>query len=56
MQKVLPKLRGDERVAETLEKLRDALEQALGADSRAVNKLNWMMKELEAFGSTQFWR
>ena len=56
MQKVLPKLRGDERIGETLEKLRDELKGALGEESRSVVKLNWMIEELSTFGSTQFWR
>ena len=56
MQKVLPKVRGDERIGETLEKLRDVLKNALGEESTSVSTLNWMIEELSAFGSTQFWR
>lgn len=56
MQKVLPKLRGDERIQETLEKLRNVLDDELGSDSYAGRKLRWMLDELNAFGSTHFWR
>jgi len=56
MQKVLPKLRGDERIEDALEELQSKLTDVLGERSRAVDKLDWMMKELRAFGSTQFWR
>jgi len=56
MQKVLPKLRGDERIQEPLEKLRVLLSRELGTESRAVAKLQWMLDELNAFGSTHFWR
>ncbi len=56
MQKILPKLRGDERILETLEGLLDTLKVALGEESRSVAKLRWMLEELKAFGSTQFWR
>ena len=56
MQKVLPKLRGDDRIQETLSDLQDLLSDKLGAGSRAVGKLAWMIAELDTFGSTQFWR
>lgn len=56
MQKVLPKLRGDERVHETLVQLRTTLAGVIGEGSRSVSKLTWMLDELAAFGSTQFWR
>jgi hypothetical protein len=56
MQKVLPKLRGDERIHATLTELRAVLAEALGEGRRSVAKLDWMIDELEAFGSTQFWR
>jgi hypothetical protein len=56
MQKVLPKLRGDERIRETLRDLRDLLSNELGTKSRSADKLKWMLDELDAFGSTQFWR
>jgi MoxR-like ATPase len=56
MQKVLPKLRGDDRIRETLGDLHDLLSDRLGAGSRSVDKLTWMIAELDAFGSTQFWR
>jgi hypothetical protein len=56
MQKVLPKLRGDDRVRETLVELKKVLGAELGEESRSIAKLQWMLGELEAFGSTQFWR
>jgi len=56
MQKILPKLRGDERIQGTLEGLLKTLEEDLGEESRSVAKLRWMLEELKAFGSTQFWR
>ncbi len=56
MQKVLPKLRGDERIQKILEKLRDLLGQELDPECHSVTKLQWMLDELKAFGSTQFWR
>jgi hypothetical protein len=39
-----------------LEELKSELLDALGEHSRSVDKLDWMIKELRAFGSTQFWR
>ena len=56
MQKISPKLRGDERIQETLEGLCQVLIDELGAESRSVVKLKWMIEELAAFGSTHFWR
>jgi len=56
VQKILPKLRGDERIQETLEGLLDTLTEDFGEESRSVAKLRWMLEELKAFGSTQFWR
>ena len=56
VQKVLPKLRGDERIQETLERLDELLPESLGEDSRSVDKLRWMLEELQTFGSTHFWR
>jgi len=56
MQKVLPKLRGDERIQETLEELREMVVDVLGERSRSAVKLAWMIDELEAFGSCHFWR
>lgn len=56
MQKILPKLRGDDRIRDTLEKLLELLKGQLGAQSRSVRKLTWMLEELNTFGSTHFWR
>jgi energy-coupling factor transporter ATP-binding protein EcfA2 len=55
MQKILPKLRGDERIQKPLEQLRDLLRTELNG-SQSVAKLEWMLQELAAFGSTHFWR
>jgi hypothetical protein len=56
VQKILPKLRGDERIQEALEGLLEILTEALGEGSQSATKLHWMMEELKSFGSTQFWR
>lgn len=56
VQKILPKLRGDERIQKILERLDELLPERLGEDSRSVDKLRWMLEELQAFGSTHFWR
>jgi 5-methylcytosine-specific restriction endonuclease McrBC GTP-binding regulatory subunit McrB len=56
MQKILPKLRGDERARETLSDLRDLLKVRLGEGSRSVGTLERMLDELDTFGSTEFWR
>jgi 5-methylcytosine-specific restriction endonuclease McrBC GTP-binding regulatory subunit McrB len=56
MQKILPKLRGDERIKDTLNNLHELLKKELGESSRSAVKVGWMCQELEQFGSTHFWR
>ncbi|MGC9467941.1 MAG: McrB family protein [Anaerolineae bacterium] len=56
MQKILPKLRGDERIQDALESLQGYLAQELGETSNSVRKLGWMLEELKTYGSTHFWR
>jgi hypothetical protein len=56
MQKVLPKLRGDERIEEALTDLAAYLDQELGPHSQCVRKVRWMIEELNRYGSTHFWR
>jgi energy-coupling factor transporter ATP-binding protein EcfA2 len=56
MQKILPKLRGDERITGVLEHLHEMLKKELGDNSRSAAKVGWMREELEQFGSTHFWR
>ncbi|NHN34408.1 McrB family protein [Paenibacillus agricola] len=55
-EKVLPKLRGDDRIAELLVELREAFAAHLGEESASHGHIGRMEKELMRYGATQFWR
>lgn len=55
-EKVLPKLRGDDRIAELLAELRQAFQERLGEASVCCGHVVRMEKELTRYGATQFWR
>lgn len=59
MQKILPKIRGDEQLIPMLEKVRDLVKEQLGMDHyspRSLRRLNEMIHEANNFGTCQFWR
>lgn len=55
-EKMLPKLRGDERISELLITLKNKFQQFFGEDSLSLGHAVRMEKELERYGATQFWR
>ncbi|WLR57325.1 hypothetical protein LC048_10945 [Mesobacillus subterraneus] len=55
-EKVLTKVRGDERIAEMLRKMEVWLKENLEADSISLKHVKRMQEELEYYGATQFWR
>lgn len=55
-EKVLPKLKGDDRIAEMLKDLKEAFLEHLGAESTSCSHITRMEEELLRYGSTQFWR
>ncbi|WHY73780.1 McrB family protein [Fictibacillus enclensis] len=55
-EKMLPKLRGDERITELLFTLKNDFSVYFDEDSESVAHIERMEKELERYGSTQFWR
>ncbi|TXK82574.1 McrB family protein [Paenibacillus sp. N3.4] len=55
-EKVLPKLRGDDRIAELLGELKEAFAEHLGEESTSHGHIHRMEKELLRYGATQFWR
>ncbi|ESU33416.1 hypothetical protein G3A_06370 [Bacillus sp. 17376] len=55
-EKVLTKVRGDERIAEMLRKMDVWLEENLETDSISLKHVKRMQEELEYYGATQFWR
>ncbi|MBH0157317.1 AAA family ATPase [Fictibacillus sp. 5RED26] len=55
-EKVLPKLRGDERISDLLSELRNKCLNHFGEESLSHTHLVRMEKELERYGATQFWR
>lgn len=54
--KVLPKVRGDGRIAEVLDKLEAFLDEAFGGTSQCSRAVKRMKKELAEQGSTRYWR
>lgn len=59
MQKVLPRIRGDERITQSLEKIAGLVEQETKAEncqSCSLKRLREMLDELNDFGTCQFWR
>jgi 5-methylcytosine-specific restriction enzyme B len=55
-EKVLTKVRGDERIAEMLRKMEVWLKENLETDSISLRHVKRMQEELEYYGATQFWR
>ncbi|RWZ54620.1 hypothetical protein EQV77_13285 [Halobacillus fulvus] len=55
-EKVLTKVRGDERISIMLDELEDWLEVHFGAESVSLQHVKRMKEELEQYGATQFWR
>ncbi|MGG0238053.1 McrB family protein [Bacillus rhizoplanae] len=55
-EKILPKLRGDERITGLLDEFLRISETHFGAESESYRHLERMRRELERYGATQFWR
>jgi 5-methylcytosine-specific restriction enzyme B len=55
-EKVIPKIRGDERIKELLEDLSNLFFQRFSGNSESFKHVERMREELERYGSTQFWR
>ncbi|MDQ0231798.1 McrB family protein [Metabacillus malikii] len=55
-EKVIPKIRGDERITGLLEVLSATFLQNFGEYSTSYKHMKRMREELERYGSTQFWR
>ena len=55
-EKVLTKVRGDERIAEMLAKMELWLKENLDTSSCSLQHVKRMQEELEHYGATQFWR
>ncbi|MGD6960603.1 McrB family protein [Fictibacillus phosphorivorans] len=55
-EKVIPKIKGDERIALLLEDLQQILLIEFGIQSESYKHISRMRKELERYGATQFWR
>ncbi|OLO38919.1 hypothetical protein BTR23_10255 [Alkalihalophilus pseudofirmus] len=55
-EKVLTKVRGDERISEMLIKLEQWLMQNLDTTSISLQHVKRMQEELDFYGATQFWR
>ncbi|MBP2114095.1 McrB family protein [Paenibacillus silagei] len=55
-EKVLPKLRGDDRIADLLKELKETFSEHLNEESVSYGHIIRMEKELVRYGATQFWR
>ncbi|OMD92795.1 McrB family protein [Paenibacillus odorifer] len=55
-EKVLPKLRGDDRIADLLKELKETFSEHLSEESASYGHIIRMEKELVRYGATQFWR
>ncbi|WP_261303994.1 McrB family protein [Paenibacillus andongensis] len=56
IEKVLPKVRGDDSISEMLTKLHQVFEAKFGSDSAALSIVERMEKEIARYGAAQFWR
>ncbi|KRE50648.1 hypothetical protein ASG85_20565 [Paenibacillus sp. Soil724D2] len=56
IEKVLPKVRGDDSISEMLTKLHQVFEAKFGLDSAALGIIERMEKEIARYGAAQFWR
>jgi hypothetical protein len=55
-EKIIPKIRGDERLGDLLKHLLDLFSTNFGNVSESYKHVDRMRKELERYGVTQFWR
>ena len=55
-EKVIPKIRGDERISNLLDTLANLFSQQFGEGSQTFKHIDRMREELERYGFTQFWR
>ncbi|WP_280771801.1 McrB family protein [Salipaludibacillus daqingensis] len=55
-EKVLPKIKGDERIAPLFQELIDLIRKKLGNEAGSLVDLTRMQKELDRYGATQYWR
>ncbi|WP_096439041.1 McrB family protein [Alteribacter populi] len=55
-EKVLPKIRGDERIAPLFDEMKDLIAQKIGNEAGSLTELKRMQKELDRYGATQYWR
>ncbi|WP_327608862.1 McrB family protein [Virgibacillus tibetensis] len=54
-EKILPKLRGDERIDSLLTQLNSIFLEQFGEDAGSLKHIVRMRKELDRYGATQFW-
>ena len=55
-EKVLPKLKGDDRITDLLKELKETFAEHFGQQSTSYGHIMRMEKELLRYGATQFWR
>lgn len=55
-EKILPKLRGDERIEGLLDNMISSFSHHFGDQSESLKHISRMKKELERYGTTQYWR
>lgn len=55
-EKVIPKIKGDERLSDLLKDLLELFSTHFGDSSESYKHVDRMRKELERYGATQFWR
>ncbi len=55
-EKVLPKIRGDERISEMLKEIKQWLIKNIEQSNISLKHVNRMQEELDYYGATQFWR
>lgn len=56
IEKVLPKIRGDDSISEMLTKLHQVFAAEFGSDSATLEIIERMEKEIARYGAAQFWR
>jgi 5-methylcytosine-specific restriction enzyme B len=55
-EKVLTKVRGDERISDMLTRMEQWMSENLRPNSVSLQHVKRMKEELEYYGATQFWR
>ncbi|MFD2630109.1 McrB family protein [Oceanobacillus kapialis] len=55
-EKVLTKIRGDERISEMLKEIKQWLNKNIEQSNISLKHVNRMQEELDYYGATQFWR